>query len=85
MEFAPEANITFETVAVTPEQIAEWDLPTRPTKKRDSRSKRFKGGSVDVDAIPPDRLRKLCEKCIERHVIPELWERSRRIAEAERD
>ena len=33
-EFAPDADVTFERVAVTPEQIAEWELPTRPTKKR---------------------------------------------------
>ena len=31
-EMAPDADITFERIAVTPEQIAEWDLPTRPTK-----------------------------------------------------
>jgi hypothetical protein len=31
-EMAPEAEIYFERVAVTPEQIDQWILPTRPTK-----------------------------------------------------
>jgi hypothetical protein len=31
-ELAPEAEIFFKHIAVTPAQIAEWDLPTRPTK-----------------------------------------------------
>lgn len=67
-EFAPEAEIHFERVAVTPAQIAEWDLPTRPTKQTDSRSRRFAGESVEVDAIPPRTLRSLVRECIERHV-----------------
>ena len=33
-EFAPDAEIYFERIAVTPEQIEDWDLPTRPTKKK---------------------------------------------------
>ncbi len=38
-EFAPEADITFERVAVTPEQIEAMSLPTRPTKTTDSRAR----------------------------------------------
>src|SRR5499426_1980823 len=30
-EMAPDAEIYFERIAVTPEQIAAWALPTRPT------------------------------------------------------
>lgn len=59
---------TFERVAVTPEQIEEWQLPSRPTKKSDSRSKNFKGESVELDAIPPDRLRELAGDVIEQHI-----------------
>jgi hypothetical protein len=33
--FAPDIEIHFERVAVTPAQIAEWNLPTRPTKMKD--------------------------------------------------
>ena len=67
-EFAPDSEITFEIVAVTPEQIEELELPTRPTKKSDSRSGGFEGESVEVDSIEPDDLRQLCRECIEAHI-----------------
>src|SRR5262249_6212030 len=31
-ELAPDADIVFQRIVVTEEQIADWDLPTRPTK-----------------------------------------------------
>jgi hypothetical protein len=65
---APETQLTFTRVAVEPWQIARWNLPTRPTKETDSRSKTFEGESVEVDAIPPDTLRRLVRDCIEQHV-----------------
>ncbi len=67
-ESAPNAEIHFERVAVTPEQIAKWNLPTRPTKKTDTRCKTFQGESVEVDAIPPGALRALVRECLERHI-----------------
>ena len=84
-EFAPEAEIHFERMAVLPLQIAKWNLPTRPTKKSDSRSKTFVGDSVEVDAIPPDTLRALARECIEKH-IPEGTMSTLEVAErSERD
>lgn len=71
-QFAPEADITFERVAVTPEQVTEYGLQTRPTKKTDSRSQGFEGESVEVDAIPPRTLRAIAASCIERHIDAEL-------------
>jgi hypothetical protein len=62
------ACVDFERVAVTEEQISHWDLPTRPTKHSDTRAKRFKGESVELDAIPPEQLRHLAAGVIERHV-----------------
>ncbi len=67
-EFAPDADLHFERIAVLPEQIAKWNLPTRPTKKSDSRSKLFNGDSVELDAIRPDILRGLVEEVIEQHL-----------------
>ncbi|MFH1743383.1 MAG: hypothetical protein ABIH23_30625, partial [bacterium] len=67
-EFAPDAEIHFECIAVTPEQIEEWNLPTRPTKRTDTRSKGFKGESVELDAIPSKLLRDLVRSCIEQHI-----------------
>jgi hypothetical protein len=84
-ELAPHAEICFERVAVRPEQIAEWSLPTRPTKRSDSRSKGFEGESVEVDAIPPDQLRGLVRSCIERHVDQRKLEVLRVAEEHERE
>lgn len=67
-EFAPNAQIHFERLAVLPRQITQWRLPSRPTKKSDSRAKHFKGDSVELDAIHPDRLRQLAERAIVQHL-----------------
>jgi hypothetical protein len=67
-EFAPDAEIHFERVAVTPAQVEEFGLLTRPTKKTDSRSKNFEGESIEVDAIPPQTLRQMVKRCIEQHI-----------------
>lgn len=83
-EFAPEAEIYFERVAVTPDQISQWDLPTRPTKKTDSRSKSFEGESVEVDAIEPAKLRELVRACIERHVDADALAKTRAAEASER-
>ena len=84
-EFAPDAEIHFERVAVTYDQIRAWDLPTRPTKQSDSRSKNFGDESVEVDAILPAQLRELVRACIVRHIDPNVWGRLQRIEEAERE
>jgi hypothetical protein len=49
-------------LAVTEEQIEEWSLPTRPTKRSDSRARRETG------AIDPRRLRSLVERAIRKHM-----------------
>jgi hypothetical protein len=68
-EMAPDAEIHFERIAATPEQIARLSLPARPTKTTDTRAKKWTGGdSVELDAIDPDTLRALVRDCIERHI-----------------
>ena len=75
---------TFTRVAVTEEQIESWDLPTRPTMKTDTRSKGFKGESVEVDAIPANQLRALAEEVIEGHVDQHQLEVLRTVEAEER-
>ena len=70
-EFAPDAYIHFERLAVTESQIWQCNLPTRPTKLTDSRSKNFVGDSVEVDAIPTSTLREIVENAILSWVDPE--------------
>ena len=83
-ELAPGAEIYFKRAAVTPEQIRDFELPTRPTKKTDSRSKNFEGESVEVDAIPPDSLRALVRECIEQHIDRGALVRLQEVEEAEK-
>ena len=45
-EMAPKAEIHFERVAVTPQQIADLRLPSRPTKASDTRAKNWTGGDI---------------------------------------
>jgi hypothetical protein len=73
-EFGPKAEIYFHRLGVTKEQIAEYDLPTRPTKKTDGRIKNFKGKrSVEVDALPMDVLRGLTRNAIESQLDREAY------------
>jgi hypothetical protein len=84
-ELAPEAEIFFERIAVTPEQINEWDLPTRPTKASDTRSKGFGDISVELDAIEPNQLRQLVQDAIEQHLPADQFEVLKAAEESERE
>jgi hypothetical protein len=71
-EMAPNAEIHFERLAVTTEQIRAYNLPLRPTKTTDTRAKKFTDehgeGSVELDALHPDVLRRIVREAIERHL-----------------
>lgn len=84
-EFAPDAEIHFERLAVTEDQIAKLSLPTRPTKKTDTRAKGFEGDSVDVDAIPPTVLRQLVEDAITNQIDSHTWNQMCVVEEQERE
>lgn len=70
---APSADIYFERLAVTVEQIAALSLPTRPLKSEGKLRERFEaehgaGGAVELDAMHPDTLRHLVRDAIEQHI-----------------
>ena len=81
---APEIDITFSRLAVMPDQIEALSLPTRPTKKTDSRARGFTGESVDVDAIPAPALRAIVRDAIVSHIDLAAWNRTLDVEEAER-
>src|SRR5262245_51339580 len=84
-ELAPDAEIYFERIAVTSEQIAEWDLPTRPTKASDTRAKAFGSNlSVELDAIEPNQLRAVVQEAIEDHLPTEQFEVLKAAEQSER-
>jgi hypothetical protein len=80
----PDVDFTLQRLAVTSEQIEEFGLPTRPTKGSDVRTRRFEGESVEVDAIPPQVLRTLCEEAIEAHVDRSRLKRLKIVEKEER-
>ncbi len=80
-----DAEVHFERVAVLDEHIIRWNLPLRPNKPGDPRTKKFAGaGSVELDAIPARELRKIVMDCIELHVEKDLFERVQLQQEKER-
>src|SRR5262245_12523662 len=85
VEMAPDAEIYFERIAVTPEQIATWHLPTRPTKASDTRSKGFGNISVELDAIDPNALRALVQEAIAQHLPPDQFEVLKAAEQSERE
>lgn len=83
--FVPHADVVFERLAVTAQQIVDLNLPTRPTKTTDTRARSFVGESVEVDAIPAPILRQIVEDAITRHIDPEALRVTRIAEDSERD
>jgi hypothetical protein len=83
-EFAPGAEIHWERLGVTLQQVDEYKLITRPTKKTDGRAKNFIGESVEVDALPMDTLRTLVRDAIESNLDSDLYEQTKSVEQDER-
>ena len=70
LRYAPGVDVTFERLAITPEQVRKFQLPTRPTKKDgNTHAKQFKGKfSVEVEALPVNILQDIVRAAIEQHI-----------------
>lgn len=86
---AAPVPVSVERIALTPEQITQFDLPSRPVKRGDSRSKKFVASyghdCTDLDALPPQTLRELVSDAIERHADRQELARLKRVEAAERE
>jgi hypothetical protein len=64
-------------IALTEEQINQYDPPTNPAKISDPRAKAYieKHGehSWEVDALPPEVLHSLLEESIKEHIDLDLY------------
>jgi hypothetical protein len=79
------AEITFVHVAITRDQIQALNLPTRPTKKSDPRSKAWGNiASVELDALEAPLLKYIVKLCILNHIDEEYLENFRKIQEEDR-
>ena len=69
------ADFIIERLAVTPEQIRDWELPTRPAKSTDPEAATWGGKPcVELDAIPPDLVTELVEDAIMELIDARAWE-----------
>jgi hypothetical protein len=78
-------GVEFERIAVTPEQIERYDLPTRPAKEGDTRARDWQGGCVEVDAMPPAVLRQLVRDAITEQIEPWEWEQLQKAEAVEKE
>lgn len=80
-----DIDLTFERIAVNPDQITTLDLPTRPTKQSDTRAAKFIGESVEVDAVPSSVLRDWVRDAIEFWIDPEALRVTKIAEDSERE
>lgn len=78
------AEFEAELVAVTPQQIEELKLPTRPTKKGNGLAQKFDDESVELDAIPPATLREMVGEKIWHHLDVDKYKLTQEREELER-
>src|SRR5262249_33608076 len=85
--FANEEGIdlVFEQIAVTEQQMAGCNLPTREPKRKSAADKKWPHSfACELDAIPPDQLRDLVENTINRHLPQHQLEVLKAAEESER-
>jgi hypothetical protein len=75
-----DADIRFSRLAVTPAQIAEFNLPTAAAKPTDRRS--FDGETVQCEAIPPNILSDIVRTAIKQRLDQDAYAK---VLDAERD
>ncbi|MBN9552478.1 MAG: hypothetical protein J0H31_27395 [Alphaproteobacteria bacterium] len=61
-------RVSFERVALTADQVREYDLPTAPAKSTDTRSKTWQGGTCQLEALPPDVIAAILRGAIFTHI-----------------
>ncbi|RCG19064.1 hypothetical protein DQ384_38720 [Sphaerisporangium album] len=80
---AAGAEVEFERVAVTADQVLTYQLPTAPPKITDRRS--FSGtATTQAEALPPDILATIVREAIEAHRDPEVHRQALAREQAER-
>lgn len=79
-EFGGDAE--FIRLAVTPDHIARYSLPTAPPKETDRRN--FAGETVQAEALPPDVLASILQDAIGTHLDMDVYRLAVETEQAER-
>lgn len=77
-------DVTFERVALTADQVVQYDLPTAPPKATDSRSKGWDGGTCQLEALPPNVIAGILRRAIDKHFNYDILAENRDEEERER-
>lgn len=87
-KFSGDVPVHVERLALNPEQVTAYHLPTRPLKKNDSRAKAFLrqygDRAAELDALSPNDLRRLVNEAISRHADRNQIDMLKRTEENER-
>jgi hypothetical protein len=77
--YSNRTPIDVSLLAVTDEQISEWNLPTRPAKENADEI------AVELDAIPPNTLKELVEVAITDMIAADAWTKEQVVEASERE
>jgi hypothetical protein len=79
-------RVIFVHLAVTEEQISEWNLPTRPHKRESVADRNWPYPfACELDAIPADTLREVVRAAIEYHLPADQLQILKTAEESERE
>ena len=82
-------SVTWQRLAVLPEDLATFDLLRLKPKTSDPNCRRFLDQGyhdcAELDAIPPDALRDRVREAITQHIPADEWARLQRTEQLERD
>lgn len=77
-------DMEFDRIGINESQIAEYDLPTKPRKKGDTRSKQI-AATVEAEAMPAHILRELLRNNIESLLPPGALHAAKVAEQSERE
>jgi hypothetical protein len=87
--FSDSGAVVWHRLGVNTADFTQFGLISLPVKRTASRAKAFidRHGTAcaEVDAVPPDELRRRVRCAIEAHIDPERWKRLQRVEELERN
>ncbi|KIN72566.1 hypothetical protein [Sulfitobacter guttiformis] len=66
-------TVEFHRIALTKQQVVEYDLPTAPAKSTDTRSKNWEGGTCQLEALPPNVIAEILKTALWKHIDPEQY------------
>jgi hypothetical protein len=79
-------EVEVRRIALMEAQVVEWNLPPAPTKESDTRAANWDGlGQVELDAVKPEKLQRLCSEAIESLFDDDLYTELKEVQKEERE